>query len=248
MPSPRSGSASLRWQVTLLAIALVLGFGGGAVAQAKYDALNADKVDGRHAVGSGASVQQRKGKLVATNPTTGRLPNGIVAKAPDSARLGGYTHAQMSSLPLLVQGAGTSGNATVGASGVVFQPTGVGGMRFGFVVPPDHDPAQPLFADIVYETDGAGTCTWFVEASGLEGPDNPTGDDIHNGGWKVPGSNQYSGVVAVPAGATRAFKATFEWPFSDDPGQFVQFALSRVGDNPADNCGAVLVYAAQIRY
>ncbi len=243
-----SRSASLRWQVTLIAVALVLGFGGGAVAQAKYDALNADKVDGRHAVGAGASVQQRKGKLVATNPTTGRLPNGILAKAPNSGRLGGYTHAQMSALPLLVQGAGTSGNAQVGASGVVLQATGSGGMRFGFIVPPDHDTARPLFADIVYETSGADACTWAVEASGLEGPDNPDGDDIHNGGWLVPGSNAYSGTLSVPAGATRAFKATFEWPFSDSPGQFVQFALTRFGDGVADTCGAVVVHGAQIRY
>lgn len=247
MTSPRPGSASLRWQVTLIALALVLGFGGGAVAQAKYDALNADKVDGRHAVGAGASVQQRKGKLVATNPTTGRLPNGIVAKAPNSDRLGGYTHQQMSALPLLVQGAGTSGNALATASGVVLRGTGSGGMRFGFVVPPDHDPSRPLLADIVYETGGAAACTWAVQTSGLEGPDNPTGDDIHNGAWDIPGGG-FSGDLAVPEGATRAFKATFEWPFVDEPGQFVQFALDRNGDAAGDTCGDVVVYAAQIRY
>lgn len=47
-------------------------------------ANNADKVDGKHAVGSGASVNNRKGKLVATNRNTGRLPNNIIKKAGDA--------------------------------------------------------------------------------------------------------------------------------------------------------------------
>lgn len=37
------------------------------------------------AVGSGASTAQRKGKLVATNPRTGKLPNNILSQAPDAA-------------------------------------------------------------------------------------------------------------------------------------------------------------------
>jgi hypothetical protein len=51
---------------------------GPTVAQAAYDAVNADKVDGKHAVGAGSTVANRKGKLVATSPTTGRLPNNII--------------------------------------------------------------------------------------------------------------------------------------------------------------------------
>ena len=49
---------------------------------------NADTVDGKHAVGAGASVKKRAGKLVATNKQ-GRLPNSIIAKAPDANRLDG---------------------------------------------------------------------------------------------------------------------------------------------------------------
>jgi len=41
-------------------------------------AKNADKVDGKHAVGAGASVENRKGKLVATRGTTGKLPTNIL--------------------------------------------------------------------------------------------------------------------------------------------------------------------------
>src|SRR5215218_9476114 len=62
--------------------------GGPALAAAAYDAVNADKVDGRHAVGAGASSTSRAGKLVATN-SLGRLPDDIIGKAPDASKLGG---------------------------------------------------------------------------------------------------------------------------------------------------------------
>lgn len=52
-------------------------------------AHDSDKVDGKHAVSAGATVDTRKGKLVATNTTTGRLPNNIIAKAPDADLLDG---------------------------------------------------------------------------------------------------------------------------------------------------------------
>src|SRR3712207_5624776 len=50
---------------------------------------NAGKGDGEHAVGSGASRAGCPGKLVATSGRTGRLPNNIIAKAPNASRLGG---------------------------------------------------------------------------------------------------------------------------------------------------------------
>lgn len=63
--------------------------GGPSVARAAFDAVNADKVDGKHAVGSGAGINARKGKLVATNGSTGRLPNDIIKKAQDANLLDG---------------------------------------------------------------------------------------------------------------------------------------------------------------
>ena len=50
---------------------------------------NADRVDGRHAVGSGASRSKRSGKLVATNGS-GYLPNNIIRKARDSDKVDGF--------------------------------------------------------------------------------------------------------------------------------------------------------------
>lgn len=74
---------------TALITALVVA-GGPALAATVVDfAKNAGAVDGKKAVSANASVVQRKGKLVATGALSGQLPNNIIAKAPDSARLGG---------------------------------------------------------------------------------------------------------------------------------------------------------------
>jgi hypothetical protein len=77
--------------VTALVVA-VLGSTGPAIAHGVQHALfahNADKVDGKHAVGAGASVAARKGKLVATSGTSGYLPNNVIQKAPNADRLDG---------------------------------------------------------------------------------------------------------------------------------------------------------------
>lgn len=73
-------------------IVAALTAGGPAIAHGVRHAMfahNADKVDGKHAVGAGATVQARKGKIVATSGATGRLPNNIIARAPDAALLDG---------------------------------------------------------------------------------------------------------------------------------------------------------------
>src|SRR5262245_5741273 len=52
-----------------------------AVAPAAVSPINADRVDGRHAVGAGARIAKRAGKLVATN-AEGYLPANILEEAP----------------------------------------------------------------------------------------------------------------------------------------------------------------------
>ena len=80
---------------------------GPTVARAAFDAVNSDKVDGKHAVGASATPANRAGKLVATN-NRGRLPNNIIAKAPDANKVDGvdssvllnrYTKAQIDAMP-----------------------------------------------------------------------------------------------------------------------------------------------------
>ncbi len=231
----------------LICLALVFAFSGGAVAKTKFDAQNADRVDGRHAVGATTSPAQRKGKLVATNGK-GRLPGNIILRARDSLRLGGFTHAQTSAMSFPPQGAGVSGTAMSSPFGVNLAADTAGELRLGFVIPPDHDPEAPLLVDMVYAESSLGACEWFASASGLEGPDSPTGDDLHNGGWFLPGTESFDGMVSVPAGEGRVHTATFEWPFQDNPGMFVQFALARIGAGAADTCGSIQVYGLQLRY
>jgi hypothetical protein len=86
-----------QWRLYLTA-ALVAGIvaalttGGPAIAHGVRHAVfahNAGKVDGKNAVGAGATANARRGKLVATSAATGRLPNDIIAKAPDSNLLDG---------------------------------------------------------------------------------------------------------------------------------------------------------------
>lgn len=181
--------------------------------------------------------------------TSGFLPNNIIKTAPNSSRLGGFTHAQMASMPLLVQGAGVTGTATVNATGVTLAGSGTGEMRFGFLVPPDHKEGTPLHADIVYREFTSGACSWFVATSGLVGPNEHLGDYIsHNGAWLVPGTSSYSGAISVPTGGSDTFQTTFTWPFTDAPGKYVQFAVQRQAENAADTCGTVQVMGIQIRY
>jgi hypothetical protein len=50
---------------------------GAGISPSAVSRINADRVDGKHAVGAGASVTKRAGKLVATNKQ-GYLPKNIV--------------------------------------------------------------------------------------------------------------------------------------------------------------------------
>ena len=52
-------------------------------------AHNSGAVDGKSAVGAEATKRKRRGKLVATDPVTGRLPNSLIKKAPNADKLDG---------------------------------------------------------------------------------------------------------------------------------------------------------------
>jgi hypothetical protein len=132
-------------------VCLAAGWSGPAVASAAVAfAVNSDKVDGKHAVGSGASIAARKGKLVATNPTTGRLPNNLIAKAPDAAKLGGVAAASMRVLALAPRSFRSTGGTTIGAANVGpwIPTTPDSGFQTTFLVPPGHTSGAPLKVDI----------------------------------------------------------------------------------------------------
>lgn len=240
----------LRKHLTTMLVAFVtaaVAAGGPAIAEVIADyAKNADKVDGRHAIGAGASLADRKAKLVATDATTGRLPNNIIARAPDSAKLNGFSHAKLRTLQMPVHGSWISGGASLGYSGVHLAPDSTSDIRFNFVVPPDHTADAPIYADIVYMELGAAACSWYVETAGLTGP---TSDgSVGNGAWYTTESS-YSGAIEVASGAQNdVFKKSFRWPFASPPGNVIQFGLSRVGANAADSCGNVTIMGMMFRY
>jgi hypothetical protein len=85
-------TVSNRAALVMSAAALVMsaGFAGGP-ALARAAGINADKVDGLHAVPAKASTAQRKGKLVATDPATGSFKPNVIppgAKFPAKAPVG----------------------------------------------------------------------------------------------------------------------------------------------------------------
>jgi hypothetical protein len=79
------------WQAILVAtITALVVSGAPAVGSAMVEfARNAGKVDGFNAVKAGARRAARKGVLVATSPKSGRLPNNIIATAPNASKLDG---------------------------------------------------------------------------------------------------------------------------------------------------------------
>lgn len=88
-------STSLRSHVTTVLVAgatALLVSGAPAIARSAGSMVragDADTVNGFGAVGCHANIANRSGNLVATCADTGRLPNNIIAKAPDSALLDG---------------------------------------------------------------------------------------------------------------------------------------------------------------
>ena len=107
--------------ITAVVVATLMQVGPPVVA-ATYDAVNSDKVDGKHAVGAGATASSRAGKLVATN-ADGKLPNSIIAKAPDAAKLDGVgPSGYLSSDPGSVTGEHVQ-NASLGREELAYDAT-----------------------------------------------------------------------------------------------------------------------------
>ncbi len=164
--------------------------GGPTVARAAFDAVNADKVDGKHAVGSAASTRQRKGKLVATHPRSGRLPNNIIAKAPNAGRLDGRD-----STEYLVTGQGKEGSTvninSCGSGPVLSYPVELSRAARIFVsgsstyARSNPGPERPTIR--IQLLDGAGTVVAGTDRIGVDGSTGNPGMAL-------------SGVLLTPAG------------------------------------------------
>ncbi len=240
------------WRVTLLVVALLLTFAGGATAKVTYDARNArnaDKVDGRHAVPSSASVAGRRGKLVATSRKTGRLPDNIIGTAPkakSSAALGGVPAAAFKRLTFPVTSAGVNGTgATVFVDEVSLNTSADGTASWTLLLPADRKSGDPVRAQILYQEGSDPACSWFAATGGIVESEG----GFANSAWIVPGNSGYSGPVSVPAGDTDAHRATFRFASSDyGPGDLVSFTLTRQPANVADSCQNVRIRGIQFLY
>ena len=94
--------------------------------------VNADTVDGFHAVGFSAPADKRKGKLVATSPKTGRFPITSIPVVLNSKKLAGKTLSDVITLAQAglisavtagtgLTGGGSEGDVTVGADTAFLQ-------------------------------------------------------------------------------------------------------------------------------
>jgi hypothetical protein len=122
---------------------------------------NADKVDGRHAVGASTPPARRKGKLVATNGA-GRLPNDIIAKAPDADRLDGVDSAAYRFIDLDL-GAGIASDSSsrystngLGTGGIAMNNSSSATIGWGFVLPPSFRSGASLRIRIQWHTSQTG--------------------------------------------------------------------------------------------
>ncbi len=234
-----------RENIKLLAVVVVLVVAGTAVPAAAIIA-NADKVDGFHAVKSGASVTARKGKLVATNKTTGKLPNNIIATAPDSAKLGGKTAAdwRTMSIPMSAGDLDTSGGASFSLGSVVtLNSSAATSWWISFVVPPEHSAATPVSIDLVYSVDGPNACVWKAETVGSV---SDIGGTTSPRDWYISDvSTSYP--ISVPAGSSTVFKHTFRLQGTIAPMSSLRFGLYRV-EQLTTPCGEVNWRGVLIRY
>lgn len=159
----------LRPGVTLttgVVVGLVLAVGAPAVGtqvQRAFDAQNAHQVDGKHAVGSGASLTQRKGKLVAT-ASNGRLPNNIISKAPNAGKLDGvksddyrFLHLDLGSVYVL-GGADFSG-------GVRLPDSGSPSASWQWTLPQDYRAGRPVTLVLQVVTTVSGGSVTFARSS-----------------------------------------------------------------------------------
>jgi hypothetical protein len=137
---------------------------------------NADTVDGFHATKCSVTRIARAGKLVATCGSTGRLPNNIIAKAPDSSRLGG----RKPSAYLLSGGVSTrhfscGGNTMVPeSSAAVYQTEGPileaqnGGFRCNLTLPDGAKVTKAMAS--MHNSDSAGFVTCAVVRNRIDVP------------------------------------------------------------------------------
>lgn len=154
----------------------------------------AGTVDGFHAVGCKATRIARAGKLVATCKSTGRLPDNIIAKAPDAAHLGGKAPGAYLLGATKVTRTFSCGGSTMtpDSNGIVYVTEGTrveshdGVFRCNLALPDGATVTKATAA--VHDADSAGTITCAVARNRIDVPTfNP--DAVAQMGTAIAGSN-----------------------------------------------------------
>lgn len=137
---------------------------------------NADTVDGFHATKCSATRIARAGKLVATCSSTGRLPNNVIAKAPDASRLGGKKPgAYLLSSKVSTRHFSCGGNTMIAeSSDAVYVTEGPileaqnGGFRCNLTLPDGAKVTKAMAS--LHNTDSAGFVTCAVVRNRIDVP------------------------------------------------------------------------------
>jgi len=116
------GLRFIRKHLTTVVVAMITAMvtaGAPAMAHGVHAlfAHNADKVDGKHAVGSGATLISAQGKLVA-HDGGGRLPAKFIPKVGDSDKLDGRDSTEFLGDTITVVTSASVNNGTFGATSV----------------------------------------------------------------------------------------------------------------------------------
>lgn len=192
-------------------------------------------------VGAGATSAVRKGKLVATSPTTGRLPNNIIAKAPDSSKLGGATAANMRVLALGTRSFRSTGGTTIGTGNVGpwIPATPDSGFQTTFMVPPGHTSGASLKVDIAVWS--PLLCEYRAQLGfevGAFAPNATTTYPLVGGYYVLPATSGYSTITFTLASPSP------EAPLA--AGQLVILTFIRQANQ--GNCSNIEVPGLQVRY
>ncbi|HET7691365.1 MAG TPA: hypothetical protein VFK41_13355 [Nocardioidaceae bacterium] len=236
--------------LALSTAALLLAAAAGGPAIARAIVPNADKVDGLDAVKSTATVKARKGKLVATSAKTGRLPNNIIAMAPNAARLGGFTPAQLRYIQLMPGAADMANGTTLSGGGALQFPSDdtTSNATWVFILPPDYKAGSPIAVDLYLGKAAGVGCSVAVQGLAAAGP--VAGDQVSLP-TKVDGVTDEN-VVSFPAaaGALTSKQTTLTITGTGaKPGMYLAVQVTRDSGDAFDNCAtALLGIAGQARY
>lgn len=237
--------------LALSTAALILAAAAGGPAIARAIAPNADKVDGIDAVKSTATVKARKGKLVATSAKTGRLPNNIIATAPNSARLGGFTARQSRHVQLMPGAADLVNGAVLTGGGAIGFPGDETSSKALWVamLPPDYKAGSMVSVDLVLARAPGSACSVMLSSEGATAPVPTVGQATVPVKFSGNSSEGAVSFVVAPGNLSFAKKTVTLQAASMKPGGYIGFSLERDSGNVLDNCaGDLYLGAALMRY